>query len=115
MAINGISGLGGAGAMGGMGAMRPQQGGAAGGTVGGAEKSGEGGSNFARTLRDVVQDVDGRQQASYEAIKDMIAGKTENVLPVVNAVAKADLSFKLLMGVRNKVIEAYKQTMNMQV
>jgi flagellar hook-basal body complex protein FliE len=48
-------------------------------------------------------------------MKDLIAGKTEDVLPVVNAVAKADLSFKLLMGVRNKVIEAYKQTMNMQV
>jgi flagellar hook-basal body complex protein FliE len=30
-------------------------------------------------------------------------------------VAKADLSFKLLMAVRNKVIEAYKQTINMQI
>jgi flagellar hook-basal body complex protein FliE len=27
--------------------------------------------------------------------------------------SKADLSFKLLLGVRNKVIEAYKQTLNM--
>jgi flagellar hook-basal body complex protein FliE len=36
-------------------------------------------------------------------------------VPVVAAVAKADMSFKLLMGVRNKVIEAYRQTMNMQI
>jgi flagellar hook-basal body complex protein FliE len=32
---------------------------------------------------------------------------------VVAAVAKADVSFKVLVGVRNKLIEAYKQTMNM--
>jgi flagellar hook-basal body complex protein FliE len=105
MAIDGIGGVGGLG-----GVRLPM------GAPGGAEKAGVAGdSNFARTLRDVVQDVDSRQQASYDAIKDMISGRTENVLPVVNAVAKADLSFKLLMGVRNKVIEAYKQTMNMQV
>ena len=70
---------------------------------------------FAQMLKTYVGEVDGKQQTSYEAMKDLIAGKTEDVLPVVNAVAKADLSFKLLMGVRNKVIEAYKQTMNMQV
>jgi len=34
---------------------------------------------------------------------------------VVTEVAKADMSFKLLMAVRNKVIEAYKQTINMQI
>jgi len=72
-------------------------------------------TSFSQMLKTYVGEVDGKQQASYEAMKDLIAGKTEDVLPVVNAVAKADLSFKLLMGVRNKVIEAYKQTMNMQV
>ena len=72
-------------------------------------------ASFANMLSNYVGEVDNRQQASYEAIKDLIAGRSQDVLPVVNAVAKADLSFKLLMGVRNKVIEAYKQTMNMQV
>jgi len=49
------------------------------------------------------------------AIRDLVTGKTQDILPVVQAVAKADLSFKLLVGVRNKVIEAYRQTMNMQL
>jgi flagellar hook-basal body complex protein FliE len=71
--------------------------------------------DFAQVLKSYVGAVDQKQQASYAAIKDLIAGKTDNVLPAVHAMAKADLSFKLLMGVRNKVIEAYKQTMNMQV
>ncbi|HUS92473.1 MAG TPA: flagellar hook-basal body complex protein FliE [Phycisphaerae bacterium] len=79
------------------------------------QKAAEAKTSFAQMLKTYVGEVDGRQQASYEAMRDLIAGRTEDVLPVVNAVAKADLSFKLLMGVRNKVIEAYKQTMNMQV
>jgi flagellar hook-basal body complex protein FliE len=62
-----------------------------------------------------VSQVDQAQQASVSAVQDLLTGKSEDILPVVSAVAKADLSFKLLMGVRNKVIEAYKQTMNMQV
>ena len=58
--------------------------------------------------------MDGQQQAAATAVQDLVAGKGE-ILPVVSEVAKADLSFKLLVGVRNKLIEAYKQTMNMQV
>jgi flagellar hook-basal body complex protein FliE len=72
-------------------------------------------ADFAKMLKTYVDHVDGQQQVSYAALKDFIAGRTQDVVPVVHAVAKADLSFKLLMGVRNKVIEAYKQTMNMQV
>ncbi len=73
------------------------------------------GGNFSKTLMNVVGEVDDKQQVSQTAIQDLLAGKTRDVLPVVMAVAKADMSFKLLIGVRNKVIEAYKQTMNMQV
>ena len=45
----------------------------------------------------------------------MLAGKNSDITSVVSAMAKADMSFKLLVGVRNKLIEAYKQTMNMQI
>lgn len=72
-------------------------------------------SGFGETLKNVIDRVDLDQRTSAAAIRDLISGKSEDVLPVVQAVAKADLSFKLLMGVRNKVIEAYKQTMQMQV
>jgi flagellar hook-basal body complex protein FliE len=73
------------------------------------------GGGFGNLLKTYVENVDADQQASAQAIQDLIAGKTGDVLPVVDSVAQADLSFKLLLGVRNKVIEAYKQTMNMQI
>ena len=53
------------------------------------------------------------QQASETSIQDLLTGKNNDVTAVVSSVAKADVSFKVLVGVRNKLIEAYKQTMNM--
>jgi len=50
---------------------------------------------------------------ALELGKIVLSGKSEDITSVVSAVAKADMSFKLLVGVRNKLIEAYKQTMNM--
>jgi len=60
-----------------------------------------------------VSEVDDLQQASNTSVMDLLAGKNTDINSVVSAVAKADMSFKLLVGVRNKLIEAYKQTMNM--
>ena len=73
-------------------------------------------SGFASTIKaagDYISKVDDLQQSSDMSIKDLLSGKNEDITSVVSAVAKADMSFKLLVGVRNKLIEAYKQTMNM--
>lgn len=79
-----------------------------------ARPSGEGGG-FADVVRSAIEAVDAQQGHAAGGIQDLLAGKSTDVLPVVAEVAEADMSFKLLMAVRNKVIEAYKQTMNMQV
>ncbi len=71
--------------------------------------------DFGTMLRNYIQNVDEKQQASTSAVQNLISGKSEDLLPVISAMAKANLSFKLLMGVRDKVIAAYKQTMNMQI
>lgn len=71
---------------------------------------------FADTVKAIekhISKVDELQQSSDVSIQDLLTGKNEDITSVVSAVAKADMSFKLLVGVRNKLIEAYKQTMNM--
>lgn len=70
---------------------------------------------FGQALMGALENVDGDQQTATSRIQELLSGKTKESLPVIMSVAKADLSFKLLMGVRNKVIDAYKQTMSMQV
>jgi len=73
-------------------------------------------SPFADQIKDlgkVLAKVDDLQQASNASIQDLLAGRNTDITSVVSSVAQADMSFKLLVGVRNKLIEAYKQTMNM--
>ena len=70
-------------------------------------------SDAVKSIGDLISDVNESQQASDVSIKDLLAGKNNDVTSVVTEVAEADINFKLLVGVRNKLIEAYKQTMNM--
>ena len=70
-------------------------------------------ANAIKTVKDYISKVDDLQESSDMSIKDLLSGKNEDIISVVSAVAKADMSFKLLVGVRNQIIEAYKQTMNM--
>jgi len=73
-------------------------------------------SAFADTIKAVekyISKVDDLQHSSDVSLKDLLSGKNQDIGSVISSVAKADMSFKLLVGVRNKLIEAYKQTMNM--
>jgi flagellar hook-basal body complex protein FliE len=75
-------------------------------------------TDFTKAMKSIgkyLSNVDELQQFSDMSIKDLLAGKNNDITSVVSVVAKADMSFKLLVGVRNKLIEAYKQTMNMQL
>lgn len=66
-----------------------------------------------KAVGDYVSKVDDLQTTSDASVQDLLTGKSNNITEVVSAAAQADMSFKLLVGVRNKLIEAYKQTMNM--
>ncbi len=82
------------------------------------DKTMGGKSNFSDTMKAVgkyVEGADAQQGATDISIKEMMSGKSEDITSVVASMAKADISFKLLVGVRNKLVEAYKQTMNMQI
>jgi flagellar hook-basal body complex protein FliE len=44
-----------------------------------------------------------------------VAGKAKNIHETMLAVERADMSLKLLMQVRNKLLDAYREVMRMQV
>lgn len=81
--------------------------------VGGGQAEKNGFSDAVKAVGKYVSEVDQAQQSSDMSINDLLTGKDEDIVSVVSEFAKADMSFKLLVGVRNKLIEAYKQTMNM--
>jgi flagellar hook-basal body complex protein FliE len=72
-------------------------------------------SNTIKAVGKYISKVDELQQSSDMSIQELLTGQRHDINTVVSTMAKADMSFKLLVGVRNKLIEAYKQTMNMSV
>ncbi len=70
--------------------------------------------SFANTIAKVIGDVNQDQQQADAALQGFVTGKIDNVHDVVLSVAKADLSFRFLLEVRNRLTEAYQELSRMQ-
>jgi flagellar hook-basal body complex protein FliE len=75
----------------------------------------EPGVGFLDLLEKSVNQVNQYQVQSDTAIQELIAGRTKNVHEAMLAIERADMSLKMLMQVRNKVLDAYREIMKMQV
>ena len=87
------------------------------GTVGSAGTEGPGaagGKSFSQFLADSIAEVNRLQQDADSAIVQLQTGQA-NLSQVMVAVEKADLAFKTLMQIRNKLVEAYKQIEQMRL
>jgi flagellar hook-basal body complex protein FliE len=73
------------------------------------------GKNFSDILTESVDKVNLYQTQADTSIKEMIAGRNKNIHETMLAVERADASLKLMMQVRNKILDAYKEIMRMQV
>ncbi|GIL17628.1 MAG: hypothetical protein BroJett040_13790 [Oligoflexia bacterium] len=71
--------------------------------------------SFADTLKDAIGSVNELQKASDKAAQDLATGRTDNIGEVMIAAEKADIALKLMVQVRNKIIDAYQEVMKMQV
>ncbi len=80
-----------------------------------SSKTAGSGDSFADILKKSLDEVNKLQNKADQSIKDIAAGKMENIQDAVMAIEKADVSLKLLTEIRNKAIEAYKEVMRMQV
>jgi flagellar hook-basal body complex protein FliE len=70
---------------------------------------------FARAVDQFLNEAHAKRVAADQAIVDLAAGKTENIHEVMLAVTKADLTFRTVLQVRNRLIEAYQEIMRMAV
>ena len=71
--------------------------------------------DFGKILKDSLETVDRLQRDADTAIEDMATGKQTDIHQTMIAMEKADVSFQLVMQVRNKLIAAYEEVMRMQV
>ena len=78
----------------------------------GVEKTSQ---DFASTLKNAVQAVNQAQKDADYKMQELATGKSNNIHETMIAAEKADISLRLMVQVRNKVIEAYQEIMKMQV
>jgi flagellar hook-basal body complex protein FliE len=73
------------------------------------------GGDFASTLKDAIHSVDGLQKTADLKMEQLATGKNTNIHETMIAAEKADIALRLMVQVRNKIIEAYQEIMKMQV
>jgi flagellar hook-basal body complex protein FliE len=77
--------------------------------------AGAGDASFHDVLVNSLQEVNSMQQQANTAVEALYTGQDVNPAEVLTAVQKADLAFRLLMQVRNKIVQAYDEVRSMQV
>jgi flagellar hook-basal body complex protein FliE len=77
--------------------------------------AGDSATTFSDLLRKSVEKVNEHQVQADTAVKELLAGRNKNIHETMLSLERADSSLKLMMQVRNKVLEAYKEIMRMQV
>lgn len=75
----------------------------------------QGSGSFFEALQNSMDEVNRNQIEADHSVKDLIAGRSKNIHETMLQLQKADLSLKTMMQVRNKILEAYKEIMKMQV
>jgi flagellar hook-basal body complex protein FliE len=72
-------------------------------------------NDFGSYLKDALGEVHELQGKASEAIQQMVGEGKGDLQDTMIALEKADVSFRLMMQIRNKVLDAYQEIMRMQV
>jgi flagellar hook-basal body complex protein FliE len=72
-------------------------------------------AEFSSYLKEAVGEVNHLQQKADQAIRQLVAEGKGDLQDTMVALEKADVSFRFMMQVRNKVLEAYQEIIRMQV
>ncbi len=75
----------------------------------------EEGASFGDVLKSAISTTNELQKQSDQEIQKLMAGESVDLHTTMIAVQKADLSFQMMMQVRNKLVQAYQEIMRMQV
>ena len=66
-------------------------------------------------LTESIDKVNDLQKQADTAIDDLVIGNNKDIVQTMITMEKADISFRLMMQVRNKILQAYEEVMRMQV
>jgi flagellar hook-basal body complex protein FliE len=71
--------------------------------------------SFKDYLLDSIQDVNSMQLQADHAVESLMTGGETDPAEVLTAVQKADLAFRLMMQMRNKLMQVYQEVRDIRV
>jgi flagellar hook-basal body complex protein FliE len=77
--------------------------------------SGGGPSTWGHMVQQMVMDVNSKQHTAAEQVSDVLRGGPTPIHQAMISSEEAGLSFEFLNEMRNKLVDAYQQVMQMQV
>jgi flagellar hook-basal body complex protein FliE len=80
-----------------------------------AAKGSEDAGSFKDMLLKSIQDVNSMQQDANKAVETLMTGGDADPAAVMTAVQKADLAFRMLMQMRNKVLSVYQEVKDIRI
>jgi flagellar hook-basal body complex protein FliE len=81
--------------------------------AGATDASGSGG--FLDTLKSAIGKANDVQIQANQAVDALVTGQTQDLHGAMVALQQADVSFQLMMQIRNKLVTAYEEIQRMQV
>jgi flagellar hook-basal body complex protein FliE len=70
---------------------------------------------FAKLIDQLLSHAADSNVKADQAVMDLALGRTDNLHHVMLSVARADLSFRTILEIRNRLTEAFQEIMRMQV
>ncbi|MFP4037508.1 MAG: flagellar hook-basal body complex protein FliE [Desulfobacteraceae bacterium] len=71
-------------------------------------------TSFKETLEGLFREVDSRLKEADRKTTEFAVGSRQNIHEVMVAAEEAGIGFRFILEIRNKLIEAYKEIMQMQ-
>ncbi len=72
-------------------------------------------TSFSEVLKDSINKVSELEKDANQQVEKLATMESQDIHNTMIAMEKADLSFQLMMQVRNKIISAYEEIMRIQV
>ncbi len=72
-------------------------------------------NEFRSTLAEGISELNQQVQLGDDLVERIVSGEVTEVHEVAAQIKEADLSFKFALRVRNKLIDAYREVMRMNV
>jgi flagellar hook-basal body complex protein FliE len=72
-------------------------------------------ASFVDALKDSINKVGELEKEADNEVQKLAKMETQDIHNTMIAVEKADLTFQMMMQIRNKIISAYEEIMRMQV